>query len=249
MSHSQCRGIVHTVIPCDLAPRNPGQPVSIRGPCAFCGERRCRTHCRCGRRGTATGQNRARPNPLAKAVAKAKAKAKAKAGPVPPPAHVPGPVGHPPSLAVDVLPPAEWYSQMLTCVMTAYLVVIGSYQYDHGPLTDLLLRRLSRPDAFELVLLVDRECYGQRTPHLQRPRLELLRRAGATIVLCRGTASTGAFHAKALVADRRTAFVGSANLTGKSARNGELCFRMRGPPVAEIMQFLEIEKANGERLT
>ena len=187
--------------------------------------------------------------PKAKAAPKAKAKAAAKAAPAaPPPVHVPGPVGHPPNLAVDVLSPTEWYTAMLACVMVACSVMIGSYQYDYGPLTDLLLRRLSRRDAFELVILVDRECYDSKSPFAQRPRLQLLRRAGATVVLCRGTPASGAFHAKALVADRRTAFVGSANFTQKSVRNGELCFRMRGPPVNDIMNFLETEKANGEEL-
>jgi hypothetical protein len=33
MSHAHCRGIVWTLIPCNLAPRNYGQPVSIGGPC------------------------------------------------------------------------------------------------------------------------------------------------------------------------------------------------------------------------
>ena len=34
------------------------------------------------------------------------------------------------------------------------------------------LRRLSSSDAFELVLLVDRECYNLKTPRNQRPRLQ-----------------------------------------------------------------------------
>ena len=87
-----------------------------------------------------------------------------------------------------------------------------------------------------------------RTAYHQRPRLERLRRAGATIVLCRGTPTAGAFHAKAVVIDRRTAFIGSANTTTKSLRNGELCFRLRGPPVLDVLQFLQQERDGGEEL-
>ena len=126
---------------------------------------------------------------------------------------------------------------MLSCVSTATHVIIASYQFDHGRLTDLLLSRLASPKPFELVLLMDAESYGLRAPLQQRRRLNSLQRSGAELVLCRGTPSTGTLHAKALVADRRTAFVGSANLTEKSARNGELCFRMWGPPVLDIMHF------------
>ena len=173
MSHAHCKGIIWTLIPCNMAPRNYGQPVSIRGPCDRCNERRCRSHCQCGRTGAAAGRTAARPHammamialPKAKAAPKAKAKAAAKAAPAaPPPVHVPGPVGHPPNLALDVLSPTEWYTAMLACVMVACSVMIGSYQYDYGPLTDLLLRRLSRRDAFELVILVDGECYDSNHP-------------------------------------------------------------------------------------
>jgi len=90
--------------------------------------------------------------------------------------------------------------------------------------------------------------HGSKTPVHQRSRLDRLRRAGATIVLCRGMRSTGSFHAKAVVIDRRTGFVGSANTTDKSLRNGELCFRLRGPPVMEVLQFLQRERDGGMEL-
>ena len=55
-------------------------------------------------------------------------------------------------------------------------------------------------------------------------------------------------RAKALAADRRAAFVGSVNLTGKGAWSGELRFRMQGAPAAGILEFLESERANGGKL-
>ena len=67
-------------------------------------------------------------------------------------------------------------------------------------------------------------------------------------MLCRGTPSTGASHAKVVVADRKAAFIGSANTITKSLRNGELCFRLRGPPVMDVLQFLQQERDAGEDL-
>ena len=90
---------------------------------------------------------------------------------------------------------------------------------------------------------MDADSYGQRAPLQQRRRLNSLQRSGAELVFCRGTPSTGTLHAKALVADRYTAVPGSANLTEKSARNGEFCFRMRGAPVFDIMHLLNKERA------
>jgi len=54
--------------------------------------------------------------------------------------------------------------------------------------------------------------------------------------------------ATAVVTDRRMAFMGSANTTTKSLRNGELCFRLRGPPVLDVLQFLQQERDGGEEL-
>ena len=137
---------------------------------------------------------------------------------------------------------------MLEAINDASEVILGTYQYDHEGLTDVLERRLRGRSAFDCVVLLDREMHSLRTPYQQRPRLERLRRAGARIVLCRGTPSTGAFHAKAVVIDRKTAFAGSANMTAKSLRNGELCFRLRGPPVLDVLQFLLNERDRGEEL-
>jgi hypothetical protein len=84
---------------------------------------------------------------------KAVAKAKAKAAPAPaPPVHVLGPVGRMPDLAMDVMSVSEWYASMLACVLIAHHIIIGSYQFDHGELTNVLLPRLSDQYAFDLHL-------------------------------------------------------------------------------------------------
>ncbi len=137
---------------------------------------------------------------------------------------------------------------MIDCIGGASEVMVGTYQYDHPGLTEVLESRLRGNAAFECTVLLDREMHTARAAHYQRPRIERLRRAGATVVLCRGTSSSGAFHAKAVVVDRRTAFVGSANATAKSLRNAELCFRLRGPPVMDVLNFMSAEREAGEEL-
>jgi hypothetical protein len=230
------------------------QPATVRQRCkldARCNELRCASHCWCARNGLRTGRNAARagarsPAPIAKAVAKAKAKAQAAPAPAaaaaPPP---PAPVGRSPGLGVDVMAPGEWYTAMVASVNAAREVIIGSYQYDHEELTNILERRLRGREPFDLTILVDQEMYNSKKPPGSRGRLDRLRRLSAELVLCRGTPSTGSFHAKAVVVDRRHAFVGSANITNKNSRNAELCFRLKGPPVADILQMLHNEKARG----
>ena len=86
--------------------------------------------------------------------------------------------------------------------------------------------------------MVDKELFDQRTYAHQRPRLVRLRDAGATVHLCHGTPPHGSMHAKACIVDRRRLYAGSPNFTYKSQYNVELAFRIVGPPVAEVLQFL-----------
>ena len=65
---------------------------------------------------------------------------------------------------------------------------------------------------------------------------------GAVIELCRGSGRLGSFHKKVIVADRRTAFLGSTNFTLKSEDNDELLLLLRGPPVQDILRDLEQRK-------
>ena len=226
-------------VPCVLG--NGGHACSIPGRCKYdnrCNELRCANHSKCARNGWRAGRSRGRAN----------ARTKAKAAPAPAPAVAPAPVGRMPELACEVLTVDAWYSELLASVNVAREVIIGTYQFDNAALTDTFERRLRSRSEFNLVLLIDGEMYTSRVPYHQKSRLERLRRAGATVVCCRGTASTGSLHAKAMVTDRRTAYVGSANFTSKSLRNAELCLRLRGPPVREILQFLQTEQTAGTEL-
>ena len=57
----RCRGVIHTHTPCRMSRAHPGQAIQLRGPCSRCGERRCRSHCRCARNGNLIGQSAGRP--------------------------------------------------------------------------------------------------------------------------------------------------------------------------------------------
>ena len=125
-------------------------------------------------------------------------------------------------------------------------VVAGTLVFDHKGFFDTLLRRAKGSSPFALVLLVDKEAFGESTPYYQRSRLKKLHTAGAEIRLCSGEPDTnGRFHAKAVVVDRRVGFAGSGNLTGKSERNAELVFEYAGPPVMQILEFLQASRCAG----
>lgn len=221
-----------------------GGAISMRYPCSNCGQLRCRSHCQCVRDGILLGAERGRPAPRAAARAKAKAKAqpKAAAAPPAPPVLAAAPVGRAPALQAEVMDAAAWWASLLQTVRHASRVVVASYVYDHPRLTQTLLQRLGDSSSFELVILVDKEMFEQRSAYYERPRLDSLRRAGAVIELCRGSGRLGSFHKKVLVADRRTAFLGSANFTLKSEDNDELLLLLRGPPVQDILRDLEQRK-------
>ena len=129
----------------------------------------------------------------------------------------------------------------------AHHVIIGSYMFDNEALTSALERRLADSSDFDLTVMVDREMFLLRQPVRQRPRLDRLRRAYAQVLLCRGLPPLGSFHYKAVVLDRRTAYLGTANLTYKAeAANEELCWRLRGPPVLGVLARLETQRQRGQ---
>ena len=235
MVAQNCRGVIHTGAACRLSRAHPGQAISIRGTCIRCVERRCRSHCRCGRQGTAVGLQAGRPG----------------AGPAPihvvPPVAVPGPVGAPNNLAVEVLPTLAWFRKMIFEISVADEVLISSLMMDYKPLVDELLRRLGGHAAFEAAIMVDRQAFQDRLCYHQRPRLDALRRAGAGVYLCRGSPPLGRLHTKAVLIDRRYGYVGSANLTQKSLSNTEFVMRVVGPPADKLHESLVLVKNGGVR--
>ena len=102
----------------------------------------------------------------------------------------------------------------------------------------MLLRRLRGRLAFTLKVYLDAEMFEGGLPRYQKPRVRELWQAGAQVFLCRGPGPQGAFHVKAVVVDRRYLYCGSPNFTYKSHSNDELCWRMTGPPVGQVLQKL-----------
>ena len=168
-----------------------------------------------------------------------------------PSAQVPArPIGRPAASSTVVLSCDAWWVQLLSDVRAASQVAVSSLVFDHLGLTNIFLEKLQARGNFELVIVVDKESFEAKPPHApqQGPRLRSLQRAGAEVVLCKGSGRYGRMHGKALVCDRRIAYSGSANFTVKSASNAELCFRFLGSPVADILGFIISAQQRGERL-
>ena len=212
----------------------------MRYPCTHCGQQRCRTHCRCARDGTASGLAMGRPSAAALAKATAKAQPKQAAAPRPAPAPLAvAPVGRASPLQVEVMDPEAWWTSLLQTVRGSTSIIVATYTYDHPDLTRTLLGRLADASNFDLLLLVDKEMFEARTTYHEHARLDSLRRGGATVELCRGHGPRGSFHKKILIADRRTAYLGSANFTKKSEDNDEDRIFLRGPPVQDLLRRLD----------
>ena len=240
MPCAQCIGIVGGGGKCKLSRVKPGARMNIRGPCGRCGERRCRTHCRCGRNGTAQGRSAARP--LKRAALEAVDDVAVSGATA---ASALAPIGRPSPLAVDVLKVEEWWDRVLEELSGATHVLVATYVIDHGRLCALFERRLSGRSEFHLEILVDKESLESRTCVHQRPRLDSLRRAGAKVYACRGQPPLGALHMKMILLDRRAAFGGSANVAQKRLENAELTMRVRGPPVNDFLAQALAVKARG----
>ena len=242
MPDQKCHGVLGTDKKCKLSRVTPGGPISIRGKCVKCGERRCRAHCRCGRTGSARGRAAARSKRAVTATATAATSNAEHDNAV-----VVGPIGRPSALGVSILSIGIWWQQMMKDVEIASDIMLASYTYDHSSLTALLIRRLQGRAAFSVTVLVDKESFDKGDAPRERPRLRALREAGARIFMCRGTPPFGRMHVKAICIDRRTVYTGSANFTNKSASNLEMVMRMVGPPADDIKaQLADIQ--NGGKL-
>ena len=130
----------------------------------------------------------------------------------------------------------EFYSRCCSDVATAGQVELASYQYDNPCLQKALLKRLKGRAAFSLKVYLDAEMFQGAVPRYQKSRVKELWESGAEVFLCRGPKSQGSFHCKAVVVDRRYLYCGSPNFTYKSQNNEELCFRMTGPVVGEVLE-------------
>jgi hypothetical protein len=154
---ASCLGELPSKARCTLG--KGGNPIFIPGRCKRCTEKRCRTHCKCGRKGTAKGRSAGRPKPTAKA--------KARAGPrnPDPPAvarSAPAPSPRPPMMpTVAVYPRNMWQPKALEQVRFAEEVLYATYLYDDPYFHNVFLERLRSRGRFHLHLLVDQQAYQE----------------------------------------------------------------------------------------
>jgi hypothetical protein len=233
----QCLGVLATGAKCDRARDGSGRPVFLNKLCPDCKEQRCRKHCKTGREKTAKG----RSVPRGKGQ-ESKVKIKVSvAATAPAAASLPGPVGRAPAASCLLLDVDAFYSRCCADVATASEVEVASYQYDNPSLQKVLMKRLKGRPAFTLRVYLDAEMFEGDVPRYQKARVRELWQAGAQVFLCRGPRSQGSFHVKAVVVDRRYLYCGSPNFTYKSHNNAELCWRMTGPNVGQVLQKLVVE--------
>lgn len=115
--------------------------------------------------------------------------------------------------------------------------------YDNAGIHDILLARLRGRRALALNVYIDKEQLAGNVPKRQKARVTALRAAGAKVYACGGKDKGGAFHCKGVVVDRRFLYAGSANLTDKSLRNQEFCFKITGPAVLKVLEQLSADRA------
>jgi len=117
--------------------------------------------------------------------------------------------------------------------------------YDDEAVQSVLLKRLQGRPSFKVNVCIDAEKFAGQVPRFQRPRLKALHDAGAQIFICKGLVPQGAFHGKAVVIDEGVLYSGSANLTQKSHRNEEFCFRMGGPVAQRMLERIARAQRRG----
>ena len=239
----ECEGVLGNGHRCRMSRDGKGHAIRLNKACRVCGEWRCRTHCKCGREGTAHGWQAPRGRVPEAEQPRPKAKARPRSTesrPIPPsePVYSVVPAGRPAQLDTEVYADAAWWPVLLAEVAEASHVLISVYLYDANDLHSILVRRLRGRSPFALQMLVDKEGYDERTAPRQQPKLLELQTVGAEIFLARGCGRLGRLHSKAVVVNHRVAFVGSANLTEKSKQNHELVCKLRGPPVRKVLDAI-----------
>jgi hypothetical protein len=247
----ECKGVIHSSSKCKLSRSSHGQPIQIKGPCKTCSERRCRTHCKCGRNKTATGQRAARPGgngqtvkPKVETPPKDQVVAQAKAAGL----------GR---LGVTVYRDASWFQACLEEVRTAAKVDIASFLFDDPEFTRVLVQRLKGRMPFSCQVFVDKAAFNSRTSRHQSPRLHELKQHGAIVKLCSGydasnlfgaSAHKGIMHFKAIIIDQSIGWSGGSNVTKSARANRELMYRFQGHPVADIEAAVQDLEGSAEEL-
>ena len=237
----ECLGVCGTGEKCKRSRDKAGLPILLNKLCGDCKEQRCKAHCQCARIGSVKAKGRSAARGMGNALQKANGICSIRVPQSPGPKALPAAVGKPSAPTCHFLDVASFYERCCADVAHASEVVMASYMYNDESLQKVFLKRLRGGADFKLAVLLDAEMFAGSVPRSQKPRVTELREAGASVFLCKGVAGQGAFHSKALVVDRRYLYTGSANFTQKSRRNEELCFRITGPVVAEVLAKLSVQ--------
>ena len=232
----ECLGVKGKFEKCKRSRNRAGLPIVLNKVCVVCKEQRCRAHCKCARTGSAKAKGRS----AARGIGNGKVITRVLQSPGL--QAIPAAAGRVSAPSCHLLDVGRFYEQCCADASQASEVEMASYMYDDSLLQKVFLKRLRGQTKFKLTILLDAEMLAGGVPRSQKARVTELKQAGATVFLCKGVAGQGAFHSKALVVDRRYLYTGSANFTQKSRRNEELCFRMTGPVVAEVLAKLSAQK-------
>ena len=192
---------------------------------------RCCLHCRCGRSGVS------RRRVVLRLAMKARRASKPLRSRVVLPLQQ---VVQQPMFPVKVLGASGFWDNCLEDVAAARKsVFFGSLAFDNSKLLSKLLGALAR--GVKVEVLVDRASLEQEVAPRQRERLLKLKEKGAKIYVAGGRSykrvfgtegRPGNYHAKTMVVDGVTAYVGSPNHTNNSLVNGEVAVRLSGGAVA-----------------
>ena len=241
----RCLGVLGTGEKCKRARDGSGLPVLLNKKCAHCKEQRCRKHCKCARNDSDVAKGRSGPRGAdQRRNARVVVAAAAPAAPV---AHLPSPRGPPLGLSCSLLDLTTYYARCCDEIATASEVELASYMFDHSALHKLLLKRLRGRTAFSLRIYLDIEMFAGTVPRSQRSRVKELFQAGAKVYLCKGIKAGGSFHAKGIVVDRRYLYSGNPNVTDKSTKNEEFCYRFTGPIVSQVLSRLAVQLERGKQ--
>jgi hypothetical protein len=164
-----CEGVLGNDHRCRMSRDGRGHAISLNKACLVCKEWRCKTHCKCGREGTARGWHAPRgkaleeEHPRPKAKARPRSSESARATSSSEPSYSVVPVGRPANLDTEVYADATWWPVLLEEIAAASHVLISVFLYDASDLHGILLRRLKGRDPFVLHMLIDKEGYEERT--------------------------------------------------------------------------------------
>ena len=167
-----------------------GAPMQTRGRCGKCGEPRCRTHCKCGRRGTAQGRSAPRPprNASASTGASASNTPIRPRVTLPEVAAVGAVVRRPAPVSVEVFTEsALWIDAIIKEMGAASAMCVASYIADDERFCNAVLTRLQGRRPYTCQVVVDDATFRAGASRHQRARRRQLHlKKGASVQLGRG---------------------------------------------------------------